>query len=258
MSDAPTTIWRLVGGMIVVFMLSPLVLLVLFAFSDKTLLSFPISGLTLDWFIKIFNTAKFWAAFNNSMIVTGIVGLVSTVIGTMAAIALARVPRRMASLAMAAVTLPVMLPPLVLSIALANYYATLGIRFGLPTVIAGHLVFTQPFVILIVHARLAGFDYAVVNSARDLGASPIRAFFTVTLPIVRPTIIGAALVAMALSVDDFVLTFFTIGGGSTIPIYMWGLMRKGVNPQINVASLILITMTIVASLVALRATRYRG
>ena len=159
---------------------------------------------------------------------------------------------------MTALTLPVMLPPLVLSIALANYYATLGLRFGLPTVIAGHLVFTQPFVILIVHARLAGFDYAVVNSARDLGASPLRAFFTVTLPIVRPTIIGAALVAMALSVDDFVLTFFTIGGGSTIPIYMWGLMRKGVNPQINVASLILITMTIVASLVALRATRYRG
>ena len=258
MSDAPTAMWRALGGVIVVFMLSPLLLLVLFAFSDKTLLSFPITGLTLDWFIKIFNTAKFWAAFDNSMIVTGTVGLVSTVVGTMAAVALARVPKRIAGVAMTALTLPVMLPPLVLSIALANYYATLGLRFGLPTVIAGHLVFTQPFVILIVHARLAGFDYAVVNSARDLGASPLRAFFTVTLPIVRPTIIGAALVAMALSVDDFVLTFFTIGGGSTIPIYMWGLMRKGVNPQINVASLILITMTIVASLVALRATRYRG
>ena len=79
MSDAPTAMWRALGGVIVVFMLSPLLLLVLFAFSDKTLLSFPITGLTLDWFIKIFNTAKFWAAFDNSMIVTGTVGLVSTV-----------------------------------------------------------------------------------------------------------------------------------------------------------------------------------
>jgi spermidine/putrescine transport system permease protein len=158
----------------------------------------------------------------------------------------------------AALTLPVMLPPLVLAVALSNYYSSLGLPFGLPTVILGHLVFTQPFVILIVHARLVGFDYRIINSARDLGASPLRAFFTITLPVIRPTVIGAALVAMALSLDDFILTFFTIGGGSTLPVYMWGLMRKGVNPQINVASLVLISMTIGASLLAIRATRYRG
>jgi spermidine/putrescine transport system permease protein len=94
-------------------------------------------------------------------------------------------------------------------------------------VIIGHLVFTQPIVILIVYARMAAFDYATVNSARDLGASALTAFLTITLPIIRPTIVGAALVAMALSIDDFVLTFFTIGGGSTLPIYMMGLMRRG-------------------------------
>jgi spermidine/putrescine transport system permease protein len=258
MSGSGTLLWRVVGALIVVFMLTPLLLLALFAFSDKTLISFPITGLTLDWFVRLYSTAKFWAAFENSLIVTGIVGLVSTVIGTMAACALARLPNRMAGLTMAAMTLPVMLPPLVLAVALANYYATLGIRFGLPTVIIGHLVFTQPIVILIVYARMAAFDYAAVNSARDLGASPLTAFLTITLPIIRPTIVGAALVAMALSIDDFVLTFFTIGGGSTLPVYMMGLMRRGVNPQINVASLVLITMTIGASLIALRATRYRG
>jgi spermidine/putrescine transport system permease protein len=156
----------------------------------------------------------------------------------MAANALAQMPKRVAGLSMALVTLPVMLPPLVLAVALANYYATLGIKFGLLTVIAGHLVFTQPFVILIVHARLSGFDYAIVNSARDLGASPIKAFFTITFPIIRSTIIGAALVAMALSLDEFVVTYLTIGKGSTLPLYMWGLMRRGVNPQINVVSLV--------------------
>jgi spermidine/putrescine transport system permease protein len=258
MTDARTVLWRIVAAVTVVFMLSPLVLLVLFAFSDKTLLTFPITGLTFDWFIKVYDNPKFWIAAKNSLIITGAVGLVSTVIGTMAASALSRMPARTAALTMSALTLPVLLPPLVLAIALSNYYATLGLKFGLPTVIAGHLVFTQPFVILIVHARMAAFDYSIINSARDLGASPLRAFFTVTLPIVRPTIIGGALVAMALSVDDFVLTFFTIGGGSTLPVYMWGLMRKGVNPQINVASIALITMTIGASLIAFRASRYRG
>jgi spermidine/putrescine transport system permease protein len=258
MNDIATILWRAAGGLIVVFMVGPLLLLALFAFSDSTLVSFPITGLTLDWFAKLSTTPKFWTALENSLIVTGIVGAISTVIGTMAACALARLPSRFAAPTMAVMTLPVMLPPLVLAIALANYWASLGIRFGLPTVIIGHLVFTQPIVILIVYARMIVFDYATVNSARDLGASPLTAFFTITLPIIRPTIIGAALVAMALSVDDFVLTFFTIGGGSTLPIYMMGLMRRGVNPQINVASLVLITMTIGASLIALRATRYRG
>jgi spermidine/putrescine transport system permease protein len=258
MTGAATLAWRLLAALIVIFMIVPLLLLGLFAFSDRTLVSFPITGLTFDWFLKLYDTAKFWAALRNSLIITGTVGVISTVIGTMAACALARLPSRWAGFTMATVTLPVMLPPLVLAVALANYYATLGIRFGLPTVIIGHLVFTQPIVILIVYARMATFDYATVNSARDLGASPFTAFLTITLPIIRPTIVGAALVAMALSIDDFVLTFFTIGGGSTLPVYMMGLMRRGVNPQINVASLVLISMTIGASLIALRATRYRG
>ncbi|MFO1059421.1 MAG: ABC transporter permease [Dongiaceae bacterium] len=258
MTDLRTVLWRAGAGLIAVFMLSPLVLLVLFAFSDRDLLSFPITGLTLDWFDKVLNNDKFWAAFQNSLIVTGTVGVVTTVVGTMGAIGLTRLRPRLAGVAISVLSIPVMLPPLVLAVALSNWYATVGIRLGLGPVIAGHLVFTQPFVILIVHARLAGFDNAIVRSARDLGASPFRAFLTVTLPIVRPTIVGAALVAMALSLDDFILTFFTIGGGSTLPVYLWGLMRKGVNPQINVASLILITITIGASLIAMRATRYRG
>ena len=258
MTDARTITWRIVAALTVVFMLSPLVLLVLFAFSDKSLLTFPITGLTTEWFVKVYENQNFWIAFEKSMIVTGVVGLVSTVVGTMAAAALSRMRVRTATAVMSALTLPVMLPPLVLAIALANYYSMIGLKFGLPTVIAGHLVFTQPFVILIVHARMASFDHSAVDSARDLGASPLKAFFTITLPIVRPSVIGGALVAMALSFDDFVITFFTIGGGSTLPVYVWGLMRKGVNPQINVAAIVLITITIGASLIALRASRYRG
>ena len=257
MSDAPTVFWRLSAGVIALFMISPLLILILFAFSDKSLLAFPIPGLTIDWFTKLLATPQFWAAFQNSLVITATVGAVSTVIGTMAATALVRLRPRVSSLTMALLTLPVMLPPLVLGVSLLTYYTSVGVGLGLPMVILSHLVFTQPLVILIVYARLANFDDAVVDSARDLGASPLQAFFTVTLPIIRPTLIGAALIAMALSLDDFLITFFTIGGGNTLPTFIWGMLRKGVNPTINVSAMIQMTLTIGVSLVALRVTRYR-
>ena len=123
---------------------------------------------------------------NNSLIISGSVGLISAVIGTMAAIGLARLPPRRATIGIALVSLPLMLPPLVLAVSLLSAYVAVGMKLGLTTVILGHLLFTQPFVILVVYARMVGFDYAVVESARDLGASPLKAFFTVTLPIIRP------------------------------------------------------------------------
>lgn len=158
-----------------------------------------------------------------------------------------------------ALTIPVMVPPLMLAIMLLSYYTNwLDLRLGLHTVILSHLVFTQPFVILIVNARMVSFDFSAVDSARDLGASGMTAFFTVTLPIVRSSVVGAALIAMALSLDDFLVTFFTIGGGSTLPTYMWGMLRRGVDPTINVIAVLIMLLSIGASVIGLRATRYRG
>ena len=258
MMDVAMVLLRIFGVTTFLFMLSPLAILIIFAFSDKSVLSFPMSGLTFDWFIKVFSRPQFWTAFENSMIVTATVGFASTTIGTLAASTLVRLRPGRAAVSMTLLTLPVMLPPLVLGIALLTYYTSVGVGLGLPMVILGHLVFTQPFVILIVYARLVRFDHAIVDSARDLGASRFKAFFTVTLPIIRPTIIGAALVAMALSLDDFIITFFTIGGGNTLPTFIWGMLRKGVNPSINVVAIILMALTICVSIIALRVTRYRG
>ena len=110
-----------------------------------------------------------------------------------------------------------MMPALIIGIALLVYFVRLlDLPLSLGTVILGHLLIAQPFVILIVYARLATFDWAAVESARDLGASPLTAFRTVTLPIIQPTIVGAALIALSISLDDFVITFFTIGGGNTL------------------------------------------
>ena len=140
-----------------------------------------------------------------------------------------------------------------------SYYTTwLDLRLGLHTVILSHLVFTQPFVILIVNARISGFDFSAVLSSRALGSSSAKAFFTSALPIVRSTVVGAALISMALSLDDFLVTFFTIGGGSTLPIFLWGMLRKGVDPSINVVAVLLMMFSIGVSLIGLRVTRYRG
>jgi len=240
------------------FLVSPLVILVVFCFSEDRAISFPIDRFGFRWWHELFANQAFWPSARNSLIVVSVTGAVSTVIGTMAAFALSRMRSPGDGIWLGLLTLPVMLPPLVLGVALLSFFSRAGVPLGLETVILAHLVFTQPFVILIVHAAMVGFDHATVASARDLGAGPLYAFRTVTLPIVQPSIIGAALVAMAISLDDFIVTFFTIGGGNTLPTFLWGMLRKGVNPQLNIVALILMSVTITISILAIRLTRYRG
>jgi spermidine/putrescine transport system permease protein len=252
-------LWHAVAWAIVAFMVGPLLILVLFAFSDSPLLAFPITGLSFRWVVVAVSQREFMVAFENSMIIIGVVGAVSSVVGTMAALGLSGLRGRASSILLAVLTLPLMAPPLMLAVMLLSYYAQwLGLRLGLHTVILSHLVFTQPIVILIVHSRLASFDRTPVDAARDLGASAMRAFFTITLPIIRGTVLGAALIAMALSLDDFLVTFFTIGGGNTLPTFMWGMLRRGVDPSINVVATFLMLLSVAVSLLGLRITRYRG
>lgn len=250
-------LWAAFGVFMVGFMLSPLFLVMLFSFGNNNLASFPMKGVTLRWYETLFADDDFWQALGNSAILSSSVGVASIVVGTLAALMLARERERIATPILGLLTLPLMMPPLVLALALLTSYSALGIKLGLLTVIPGQLVFIQPFVILIVYARMASFDYAVIDSARDLGASPMRAFFTVTLPIIRPTIIGAALLAMALSLDEFIITYFTIGGSLTLPTMVWAMMRTSLDPDINALATIIITFTVGSTVIALKLTRYR-
>ena len=258
MNARSNIVWGIVAVAFIVFLLSPIVLLVVFSFTSRTLTNFPIEGLSLRWWQEMMVTRQFWPAFANSLIIGLCVALVSAVVGTLAAMGLAAMPKRRASIIMALLTLPVMLPPLVLGVALLSFYVTIDLKLGLPTVIVSHVLFAQPFVILIVHARMVNFDPRVVESARDLGATPLQAFFTVTLPIIRPVVIGAALIAMALSIDDFIITFFTIGTGNTLPTLVWGMIRTGLTPAVNAIGTLILLLTIGSTVIALQLTRYRG
>ena len=251
-------LWRVTSVIFVIVLLSPLCLVVLFAFSDKAISNFPINGLSLRWWREMIYFPTFWPALKNSRVIGLTVGLLAAVIGTMAALSLAKMPQKRAQIIIAVMALPLMLPPLFLGVMLLVWYLFVGIPLGRTTVVLSHLLFALPFVIIVVYARLASFDMRIVEAARDLGASPMRAFFSVTLPVIQPVIIGAGLMAVALSIDDFILTSFTIGGGNTLPILVMSTLRTSVTPMTNAIGTLLIALSITSTLSALVLTKYRG
>lgn len=237
------------------FMILPLLVLVFFSFSSSPLLRLPLEGLTFKWFLRLAETQGFPGSLTNSLLISASVGVASTLIGTLAAFGLSIGKPRFSGTYVSILALPLMVPPLVLGIAFLSYFSGLGLRLGLHATIIAQVVTLQPIVVLIVVSRLSGFDWAAVDSARDLGASTWRTFIDVTFPMIRPTILGAALIVMALSLDDFIITFFTIGGENTLPTLLWGMMRKGIDPRMNACALIVVAFTLLLGVIALRLTR---
>jgi spermidine/putrescine transport system permease protein len=259
MSAPAKTGWSLLMTVTVIFMVAPVCLVVLFSFASNKLLNFPLGGLTLDWYRALLNEAEFRRAFWNSLQVAIPVCLASTVIGAAAAFALSRLRGVWQVFATNLLCLPMMLPPLVLAIALLFFYTqVVHVPLGLGTVIASQLIVTQPLVVLVVAARMARFDFTLIESARDLGAGPVTIFRKVTFPIVRSAVIGAGLMAAAISLDDFILTFFTIGTGNTLPTFIWSKIRTTLDPSINAIGTIILFMTILSAALAMRISRFRG
>lgn len=252
-------IWRLILGAFLLFMLGPILLVVLFSFGSNALIGFPMGGLTLAWYAKLAADTGFHAAFWTSLIVAFSTAILATATGTLAAIGLMKVTPAAARGLLAALSLPVLLPPLVVAIAIVVLTVRgLGLKLGMPVVVLGHVLVAQPFVILIVMARLERFDQATVDAARDLGASRLTAFRLVTLPQIASALVGAALVSAAISLDDFIIASFTLGGGNTLSTFVWGKMRTTLDPSINAIATILLVLTVGLSALALKVSRYKG
>ncbi len=137
------------------------------------------------------------------------------------------------------------------------FLSAIGIPLSLKTAAIGHILIAFPFVFLILRARLEAFDYTLLEAARDSGASPLRAFRDVTLPLVRPSIIGAALISISLSLDEFVITSFTIGPDQTLPVLIWAKLRVGLDPGVNALATHVLSGTLVAGLISYRLSRVR-
>jgi spermidine/putrescine transport system permease protein len=233
-----------VAAATLVFLYMPIVFLILFSFEKADTPGFPITGLTTHWYEKMLTDSAIHSALFNSVLVAVIVSLLATLIGTMAAFPLVRGGIRFPGTARILFTLPIMIPGVLIGLGLLVFLTLLGIRLGLHTVILGHLVFTTPFVVLIVAARLQGFDRRLEWAAADLGASGRQTLRHIVLPLIAPAIVAGALLSVTLSIDEFVVTFFTIGPQLTLPLFIITQIKFGVTPEVNALATVILVGTL--------------
>jgi len=247
---------RMFVAIVLLYLFAPVVVTVLFSFTTSPRLSLPIEGLTLDRYGKAFSNPLFMTALTNSLWLALVTAVVSVGLGLPFSFGIARLKDRARGPLLTASLVPAAVPALVLGLALAVFFTTIHVRPGLLPAAIGHILVALPFVILTLNARLETFDFTVLEAARDLGASPIRTFRDITLPIIRPSVLGAALLAMALSIDEFVVTWFTIGNQQSLPVLIWGLLRRGIDPTVNALATVvlfsLVALVILASLLSRR------
>jgi len=226
--------------LLLLFLFAPLVIAVLYAFNSANNLTWPLQGFSLRWFELIFRTKEFQNALTLSFTAAVITSILSTIIGAAAAVVFTRVRSRFSHGAEALGRLPVMLPPLFMGIGLVALMKLASFTPSLLTIVIGHVLIVVPFVILVVVARLRSFDVELELAARDLGAGPAQVVRRITLPLVAPALFGAALLAFAWSFDETLVTNFTSGIQSTVPIYVLGRLHRSADPGANAVAVILL------------------
>ena len=273
MSNRRSPWLTLVSLLVYAFLYAPIAVLMVYAFnSSRTNIVF--EGLVNQgpcgpfyWFCRLSNNHEVLSAAGNTLTIALTSTIASTIIGTMAALALQRYHFPAKTFSEVSLYIPIVIPEIVMGIGILVLFSALfrwlngalslegdrRLALGLGTVIVSHIAFSIPFVTLVVRARLHGFDKAVEEAAMDLGANEWVTFWRVTLPMIAPGVLSGAMLAFTLSLDDFVITFFTNGPGSTtLPIYIYGLLRRIITPEVNALS----TVWIFVVLVALLATQW--
>ena len=231
------------------FLYIPLIIVVVYSFNDSRLNAEWV-GFTLDWYRKLFANDEMLAAAGNSLLIGLTASVVSTILGTMAGMAMYRYRLRLLPLL---VLTPIAIPEILMGVSLLIFFVMLNFTLGLVSVALAHIAFCIGFVAIVVRARLAGMDESLIEAARDCGASPWQTFRYVTLPLIMPGVIAGALMAFTLSIDDFVITFFTAGAGTvTLPLQIYSMIKIAVTPEVNAVSTLLMLLTLLLIVVASR------
>lgn len=228
-----------------VFLFMPLFVLVLYSFNANKGTAW--TGFSLVWYEKLFfGSGDLWKAFGNSAVIAFASAATATVIGTLAAIGVNWYRFKLKSYVQAITFLPMVLPEIIIGVSLLVFFAWVGMPLGLVTIYIAHTTFNLPFVFLMVMARLDEFDYSIIEAAHDLGATERQTLLRVIVPACMPGIVSGFLTAVTLSLEDFVITFFVSGPGSTtLPLYVYSAIRFGVSPVINALSVVMILGTVV-------------
>lgn len=231
--------WIVIG-----FLFMPLIVLLVYSFNESKGSSW--TGFSTIWYEKLlFDSPDLWAAFRNSLTVAVGSATMATFLGTLAAIGTARYNFRIKPYVQAMSFLPMILPEIVVGVSLLVFFAGVGLKLGMVSVWIAHTTFNLPFVYLLVSARMEEFDPSIVEAARDLGASEIQTLLRIIIPVAMPGIASGFITAITLSLEDFVITFFVSGPGSTtLPLFIYSMIRFGVSPVINALSVVMVAGTI--------------
>ncbi len=230
---------------VLAFLYLPVLVLAIYSFNaSRFALSW--EGFTLEWYLRVFTSPEIGRAVRNTLVVSLLSTAVSTVLGTALAVGLHfhRFPGR--NLLRGGFYLPILIPDIILAVALLSFFALVAFPLGLGSIVLAHVSFQISFVALLVRSRLQAFPLSLVEAARDLGAAPGEVVRRVVLPLAAPGIVAGALVAFTLSVDDFLIAYFTAGAGaSTLPIRIYSMIKRGVTPEANALATLLLLFSIV-------------
>jgi spermidine/putrescine transport system permease protein len=236
----------ILGG-VFAFLYIPISVLVALSFNEGGLPT-AWTGFSVKWYGELWRNAEVLAAALNTLIVAVVSTVLATLLGTLLAIGV-ELRRRRGRALEALIFAPMIIPDIVLAIALLSFFSLLKVPMGLPTIIAAHVVFNLAFVCAVVRARLRSFDWAIVEASADLGAGFGTSLWRIVLPVLAPAIIAGALLAFTLSVDEFIIAFFTAGAGrasTTLPMQIYAMIRFGVTPEINALATLVLGVSVTA------------
>lgn len=233
-----------------VFIYLPIVFIVVFSFNDSRI-SANWQGFTWDWYVSLFDNRHVMEALMNSLSIAFVSTVASTVLGTAAALALRRQSSKKSKGIVGMLYLPIVVPDIIMGLSLLLLFSQFHIPLGKWTIIIAHITFSISYVYVIVSSRLSGIGKQLEEAAQDLGATAWQTFRYITLPSIWPGVIAGALIAFTLSIDDFMISFFVAGPNSTtLPIYIYGLVKRGISPEINALCTLMILVSIILILSA--------
>jgi spermidine/putrescine transport system permease protein len=258
MSRRRSIVLRTYTAAVLAFLMLPIGVMIVFGFNDThSRFNYTWQGFTLHWYRHLFDVPDLGTALRTSIVVAALSTLFATVLGTMIAIGMSRRRLRLHRSLNLLIFAPMATPEIVMGASLLTLFITLSVPRGLITVLMAHVMFNISYVVITVRARTQDFNREWEDAARDLGATPATAFRTVTFPLIFPAILAAAALAFALSIDDFVVTFFVAGRTITFPLWVYGASRFGVPPQVNVMGTLLFVIGVALAGTALVAQRRR-
>lgn len=232
-------------GFLIVLMYLPVVVVIIYSFNASKQ-STIWGGWSFSWYKEVFKDKSLIEALKNSLIIGVLSSGLAGVVGTLGAVGMAKSTFKTKGIIEYISTLPIMIPEIILGMVFMTYFSLMKLPFGMVTLVIGHASFCIPYVFMMVKARLAGIDKSLVEAARDLGASEVRAFLDITIPLISPAIVSGMLLAFAMSLDDVVISIFITGAKTnTLPIKIYTQLKTGVTPKINALCTMMLLCTLV-------------